>query len=210
MELRGLSDISDTIKSVLKHRIIISMTLLAGGASLFVGNAHHAQMPEFTLALVPGDDGSFYTILLTASGIGALAAGIILESRSLLEANARTTFILVFLWCLMIIGFAMSNNPYAALALLFFAGFLELTYNSMAQTLVQLHSPPRMRGRVIGLYSMSSLGLKAFSGITVGVGGAIAGIHWSLGISAAFLLAFTTILVFFTRRINSQTSEENK
>ena len=210
LELRGLSDISDTIKSVLKHRIIISMTLLAGGASLFVGNAHHAQMPEFTLALVPGDDGSFYAILLTASGIGALAAGIILESRSLLEANARTTFILVFLWCLMIIGFAISNNPYAALALLFFAGFMELTYNSMAQTLVQLHSPPRMRGRVIGLYSMSSLGLKAFSGITVGVGGAIAGIHWSLGISAASLLAFTTLLIFFTRRINSQTSEENK
>ncbi len=201
VELKGLADIVDTIKSVANHRVIISMTLLAGGASLFVGNSHHAQMPEFTLDLIPKDDGTFYAILLTASGIGALTAGLVLESRSLLEANARTAFILVFLWCFMIIGFAASTDPYLSVVLLFIAGFLELTYNSMAQTLVQLHAPPPMRGRIIGLFSMSFLGLKSFSGVTVGVGGAIVGIHWSLGISAALLIAFTALLVLYSLRI---------
>ncbi len=61
----------------------------------------------------------------------------------------------------------------------------------MAQTLVQLHAPPPIRGRVIGLYSMSSLGLRAFSGVTVGIGGSLIGIHWSLALSAMLLLAFT-------------------
>jgi hypothetical protein len=50
----------------------------------------------------------------------------------------------------------------AALALLFAAGFCELSFNAMAQTLVQVNAPTDMRGRVIGLYNMASLGLRAF------------------------------------------------
>ena len=177
------------------------MTLLVGGASLFVGNAHHAQMPAFTLDLLPNDDGIFYAILLAASGLGALSAGIILESRNLLQAKPHTAFILVFIWCVVIIGFAASSNAYLSVVLLVVAGFLELTYNSMAQTLVQLQAPINMRGRIIGLFNVSALGLKSFSGVTVGVGGAILGIHWSLGISAALLLAFSIVLMIYVMRI---------
>ena len=156
-KIQGIDDFFDTIRSVTRHRTIISMTLLAGGASLFVGNAHHAQMPAFTLDLLPNDDGIFYAILLAASGLGALSAGIILESRNLLQAKPHTAFILVFIWCVVIIGFAASSNAYLSVVLLVVAGFLELTYNSMAQTLVQLHAPIDMRGRIIGLFNMSAL-----------------------------------------------------
>lgn len=55
----------------------------------------------------------------------------------------------------------------------------------MAQSLVQLSAPPDMRGRVIGLFNMASLGLRAFSGISVGLLGSAIGIHWSLALSAA-------------------------
>ena len=64
------------------------------------------------------------------------------------------------------------------------AGFLELSFNAMAQSLVQINAPPDMRGRVIGLFNMASLGLRAFSGISVGVLGSLIGIHWSLALSA--------------------------
>jgi hypothetical protein len=40
---------------------------------------------------------------------------------------------------------------------------------------------------------MSAMGLRAFSGITVGVGGSLIGIHWSLAISAGVLF---TLLAF--------------
>ena len=58
----------------------------------------------------------------------------------------------------------------------------------MAQTLVQLHAPAGVRGRVIGLYNMSALGLRAFSGVTVGLVGGIIGVHAALAISAVALL----------------------
>jgi hypothetical protein len=52
-----------------------------------------------------------------------------------------------------------------------------------------------VRGRVIGLFSMSALGLRAFSGITVGLGGSLIGIHLSLALSAALLLAMILVML---------------
>ena len=192
--ISGLADILETLRSIASDRTIVSMIMLAGCASFLVGNAHQAQMPEFSRDL--GHDGGLhYSALLAATAAGALLAGIVLESRGLLAARARTAFILVLLWCGMIAGFSSATSYPLALALLFAAGFLDLSYNSMAMTLVQLNAPPAIRGRVVGLYNMSSLGLRSFSGITVGLGGSLIGIHWSLGLSAGALLIATIVLL---------------
>jgi hypothetical protein len=45
---------------------------------------------------------------------------------------------------------------------------------------------------------MASMGLKAFSGLTVGVAGGLIGVHWSLALSAMVLLAITLALFAFT------------
>ena len=59
----------------------------------------------------------------------------------------------------------------------------------MAQTLVQMNAPANIRGRVIGLFSMSGLGMRAFAGVTVGVMDGVIGVHWSLALSALGLLS---------------------
>ena len=88
----------------------------------------------------------------------------------------------------------MSTSYALALVLLFAAGFLELSFYSMAQSLVQLHAPVQIRGRVIGLYSVAALGLRTFSGITIGIVGGFIGIHWSLSLSAIALLVILGVL----------------
>jgi MFS family permease len=194
----GLAEILAVIREAGRNRTIAAMILLAGGASFFVGNAYQAQMPEFATDLGHGHAGLGYSLLLSADAAGALTAGIVLESRGLLRAAPRTAFILTILWCLSIGGFAAAQTYPVALALLFAAGFFNLAFNAMAQTLVQLHAPEAIRGRVIGLYGMSALGLRAFSGITVGMLGSLIGIHWSLAASAAVLLAVTGVLLAST------------
>jgi hypothetical protein len=69
----------------------------------------------------------------------------------------------------------------------------------MNQTLVQLNAPPPIRGRVVGLYNMFAQGLRAFSGITIGVGGSIVGVHWSLALSATILLMLAVLLLYRMR-----------
>jgi hypothetical protein len=191
------------MRAIAGNRTIVSMTLLAGGASLFVGNAYQAQMPEFAQHLGHGDAGVAYGTLLAADAAGALIAGIVLESRGFLRPHPRTAFVLAMLWCCAIAGFAIARAFPVALALLFVSGFLQLAFAAMAQTLVQLHAPADIRGRVIGLYSMSSLGLRAFSGVTVGVLGSLIGIHSSLALAALVLLAMTAGLFAFATRVRA-------
>jgi MFS family permease len=187
--VRGLADVMHSAREVAGHPAILSMTLLAGAASFLVGNAYSPQMPGFALDLGHGDPGVTYSLLLAADAAGALVAGMVLEGRNLLPANPRLAIVLAMLWCISLVGFAMANHYALALALLFSAGFFELAFSAMAQTLVQIRAPVEMRGRVIGLFNMASLGLRAFSGISVGVLGSLIGVHWSLALAATAMLA---------------------
>jgi hypothetical protein len=72
----------------------------------------------------------------------------------------------------------------------------------MAQALVQINAPNQIRGRVIGVFSMSSNGLRTFSGLSVGLLGARIGIHNSLAYSAAALLAVYAVVLVARYRSN--------
>jgi transmembrane secretion effector len=196
-------DIVTTVRSVADNLPIVSMTLLGGAASFFVGNAYQAQMPGFAYDLGHGDPGLSYSMLLGADAAGALSAGFVLESRGLLTPAPRTACVLAMLWCWALGSFALIRVYPLALVLLFAAGFLELSFNTMAQTLVQLHAPPAIRGRVIGLFSMASLGFRTFSGLSVGLAGSMIGIHRSLTLSAAAVFVVTGVLLAVTGRTTS-------
>ncbi len=176
---------------------IFSMILLGGATSLLVGTAFQAQMPEFAHDYGHDKEDLAYSVLLGANAAGAVIGGLLLEGRGLLQASARNAAICSILWCLAIAGFAASTSYHLSIVLLFGAGLLNLAFHSMAQTLVQLQAPTQLRGRLIGLFNMSNNGLKAFSGVTVGVVGGLIGIHWSLALSAMILLAVTVALFAF-------------
>lgn len=182
------------LRETASNPTILSMILLGGATSLLVGNAYQAQMPEFAHDFGHDKQDLAYSIMLGASAGGAAVGGLLLEGTGWLKANARNAAICSILWCLTIVGFAAATNYLLALALLFGSGVLNLAFLSMAQTLVQLQAPPQLRGRLIGLFNTSNNGLRAFSGVTVGVVGGLIGIHWSLAISAMVLLAVTIAL----------------
>jgi MFS family permease len=189
------------MRDVAGNVTIVSMLLLAGTASFFVGNSYHAQMPGFAHDLGHGDPGTAYSMLLAADACGALLAGVLLEKLALLEPNPRTALILALVWACALGCFAFTFSYPLALALLFVAGFFELSFSSMAQTLVQLNAPAPIRGRVIGLFSMSALGMRAFSGVSVGLIGSLIGIHISLAVSAGIVLVAIIALLLRFRAV---------
>jgi len=193
--VRGLQDIIQTMRDISGKSTIISMILLAGAASFFVGNGYQAQMPGFAHDLGHGDPGLLYSLLLGADAAGALIAGIVLESRGFLKPHPRTALILAIAWCAILVSFAINQNYYLAITLLLLCGFFELSFNSMAQSIVQINAPTEIRGRVIGLYNMSALGLRAGSGITVGLVGGMIGIHASLAIAGVILMMLISFIL---------------
>jgi len=192
--IKGFSDITQTIKDIASNPMLLSMLTLAGAASFLMGNSYQAQMPGFVEDLAHGNPNVAYSMLLAADALGALIAGLVLEGKNLLPASPKSALILAFLWCISLTGFALSPNLDMAVVLLVFAGFLELSFSSMTQAIVQMNAPENMRGRVVGLYNMSSLGMRAGSGLVVGVGGSLIGIHYAMILSCALLISVVSVL----------------
>jgi MFS family permease len=183
--VRGIGDIVQTIAEVRAIPVLASMTILAGGAAFFVGNSYQAQMPGFAQDLGHGNPGAAYAALLAADATGALLAGFLLEARGGIFRIATTSAIVLSIaWAASLFGFAGMRSYPLALACLFFAGFCELSFSSMAQTIVQMNAPDASRGRVLGLYTMAASGLRTFSGVTVGLVGGALGVHASLALAA--------------------------
>ena len=195
--VRGLADIVQTAREVRSIPVVAAMIALAGATSFFIGNSYQAQMPNFAQDLGHGDPGTAYSMLLAADAAGALLAGIVMESRGgLFQPRPRAAMALAAAWAIALGGFALTRSYPAGLALLLLAGFFELAFSSMTQTLVQIHAPLPSRGRVLGLYNMAAAGLRTFSGVTVGLAGSILTVHSSLAVSAGlFVVAVTALAV---------------
>jgi MFS family permease len=196
------SEAIQLLRAVAQNRPIITMIILGGSASLLVGNVFQTLMPAFAVDLGAREADFAYSALLMATAAGAVTGGFLLEGKGWIQAKPRNAIACAILWCIAIAAFAFSTNYYLSVGLLFFAGILNLAFYSSAQTIVQILAPAHLRGRLIGLFTMSALGLRAFSGVTVGVTGALIGVHRSLALSAIVLFGITIAL--FTYALPAQ------
>ena len=190
----GLLDALRVFAEVRGDRRIVTMIVLGGATSFFVGNAFQAQMPEYAHHLGADQAGAGYSVLLAANAVGAILGTALLESANVLSPGVRTAIACAVAWGVTIGLFPAAPNYPAAVTLLVLAGAFNLAFASMAQTLVQLLAPPHVRGSVVGLFNTAILGLRAGSGVTVGVLGAVIGIQWSLALSATVVVLIATVL----------------
>jgi len=185
VQTRKLS-IGDAWQAVIEagsNRAIFSMIAMAGMASFLIGS-FNPQMPEFARDLSSFDASRTYTMLLIASGLGAVLGGLALELAGATKVTVNMAIAGAAVWGLCVAGFGLTQSYPAALVFLFVAGFGQLSFNSMAQTIVQIQAPPEKRGRLIGAFSMAQLGLRSGAGVSVGVVGNAIGLHPALGLSA--------------------------
>jgi MFS family permease len=202
--VNGIRDIVDTIGAVRKIPVLGLAILLSGAASFFIGNSYQAQMPGFAADLGGVEPGVAYSMLLGADAAGALLAGLTLElGLRLTRVTPLASMGFALGWASALACFAFTRSYPLALLFLFAAGFCELSFSSMNQTIVQLNAPGAIRGKVLGLFGMSSAGLRLFSGIFVGLLGERVGIHRSMvGACVVFLLA-TAWMTLEQRRLRA-------
>jgi MFS family permease len=195
----SLIDSVRVLREVGGNHTLVSMIILGGLGSFFVGASMQSSMPIFAQDLGAGSAGTAYGILLFANGAGGVLGGILLEATGRLPASIPAAVLSTGVYGLSTLGFAIAGNYPLAVLLLVVGGVANLASMSIGQTVVQLLAPPGDRGRVIGVYGMSANGLRFGSGVTVGLFGAIVGIHWSLGLSAAALCVGTVLAALFAR-----------
>jgi MFS family permease len=133
-------------------------------------------MARFTLH---GEAGT-YAALTAAMGIGAVIGGIYTASRR--KAGPRTLVISAALFGSTILMTAIAPNLILALLALVLVGFFSINFTSLANVTLQLESAPEMRGRVMALWTMASLGSTPIGGPIIGWIGELASARWALAV----------------------------
>jgi MFS family permease len=197
----GLGELIALVGEARADRRLTTMMLLGAATSLFVGSAFQAQMPEYAYRLGATEAKVWYSILLAANAAGALLGALLLESLDV-PPRARAAILCAAAWAVTLLLFPVAPGYAVAVALLVVGGGFNIAFTSMAQTLVQLLAPPDIRGRMVGLFNTAMLGLRAGSGVTVGLLGAAVGVHWSLMLSAALVVGATAWL--YAREVASR------
>jgi MFS family permease len=184
------------LREVGEDRVLTTMIVLAGLGAFFVGASMQSAMPEFA-----GDfgAGAAYGILLLANGAGGVLGGLLLEVTDRIRPTVRAALVSTLVYGATTVGFALTGSLPLAVVLLLVGGTAAMASMTISQTVVQLRARPEERGRVLGVYGMSSGGLRAGSGFTVGLLGAAVGIRWSLALSAAALCVGTLAAALWSR-----------
>ena len=184
-------------REVSKDRVLISMIILAGIGSFFVGASMQTVMPSIAGTMDGMSSGTAYGVLLFANGLGGVLGGLILEGTSWLRSTVRTAVWTTAVYGASTVLFAWTHNWAAAALLLVIGGICNLAAMSITQTIAQLLAPRAKRGQVVGVYGVSANGLRMGSGITVGFLGGVVGLRTSLGLSALALCACTAVVAVY-------------
>ncbi len=106
--------------------------------------------------------------MLSAVGLGAVAAALALASRGDFAGKGRGVRLASLAFALSLAGFGLSRHYGVALAWLALLGAAMTSASSLINTLMQERAPDRLRGRVISLYALAWLGLVPLGTLQAG------------------------------------------
>ena len=143
-------------------------------------------MPMFAAKILHGKARTL-GVLMGATGVGALIAGLTLASRRGVKGLGRWIAIACAGFGTGLILFSFSRWYLLSLCLLVPVGFSMMTQMASSNTLIQAMVPDRLRGRTMAVYSMMFMGMAPLGALlsgaladrigaphTVAIGGAIA------------------------------------
>jgi MFS family permease len=162
-----VAHVIEGFRFVIANRPIHALLMLLGIASV-TGMPFTVLMPVFADRILHGGPKALGW-LTGCSGVGALAAALLLAGRQTLKglggwvATASTTFGAG----LVIFGF--SRAYWFSGAILVLVGFSIMLQMGASNTLIQSMVPDHLRGRVMSVYSMMVLGMAPFGGLLAGL-----------------------------------------
>ncbi len=145
---------------------IRSLLLLLGLVSL-MGMPYAVLMPIFA-AQILNHGANGLGILMGASGLGALAAALLLASRKTLKGLGTFVGASSGIFGVCLILFSFSRSFWLSALLLVPVGFAMMLQMSSSNTLVQAMVPDRLRGRVMAVYSMMFMGMAPIGALLAG------------------------------------------
>jgi MFS family permease len=143
-----------------------ALLLLLGLVSV-MGMPYSVLMPIIAARVLHGGPNA-YGLLMSASGVGALAGAALLTLRRHIHGLGRWVAVSAMCFGLSLIAFSFSRLLWLSALLLVPAGFFMMVEMAASNTLIQSMIPNRLRGRVMSVYSMMFMGMAPVGALIAG------------------------------------------
>ncbi len=182
----AMLELRQGIAYVAGHARILLLLGIVSLTSLF-GMTFATLMPAWAVRILHGDART-NGLLLSARGVGALSSALFLASSSTL-ARGKALALGLAAFPASLLAFAFLPHLAPSLALLVCVGAASILIYNAANALVQTLADDALRGRVMGLYSLSVLGLMPVGSLLAGIVAERIGEPGTLMLSSGVMLA---------------------
>jgi MFS family permease len=183
------SDLADGLRFVARDRVVLVLVLLAAAPGLFVLN-YLALLPVYARDILAiGAPG--LGLLTGAIGLGALLAAVALAIARPAGGSGRLVLGGLAIASASLVVFGVSRSLPVSLVALAIIGAFQVAYYSTTNTLIQVLVPARLRGRVLSLYTLTSIGLIPIGNLAAGFVGESRGVE--LALSGGGLIALLAV-----------------
>jgi len=197
----GLRDIGDAL-SYLRGQRTLAMLLIVHLFIVVFSMPYQRLLPGFVAdVLADGDveaSGLPLGMLLTATGVGALAGSLVIASIP----GRRRGRLLLFGTALMgaaLLAFTRSDAFWLSMGIVVVMGVGQSARQALSQVLIQTHVSNEYRGRISSIMMME-MGLTSFGTFGIGILAAAIGVREALGLAAVALMLVAVVVYAFVPR----------
>ena len=194
--------IKEGVRYVLGHQMIRTLISLIVVTSLF-GVSFAVLLPAWAVKVF-GGDATTNGWLQSARGVGALIGALVIASLGRFDFKGRLLTYGSFAFPLLVLGFSFVRRLPLSLVVLVGTGIANIFIFNLANALVQTLVRDDLRGRVMGIYSLTFFGFLPVGALWIGTMaerfGETAAVMMNAGIML-FLCAGIAILVPELRRL---------
>lgn len=187
------------IRFVNERRLIIVLLTVPALLSL-LGLPFIVLMPAVARNLI-GLGASGLGYLMGGAGLGAVAAALFIASKETPERRDRLILTSATFFSLALVLLAMAHTFWVAFLLLFVMGGTIVGTLTLANTTLQMTSPPELRGRIMALYYMAIAGLMPFGSLQAGALAQAISTRFALGLGGVICLAYFVLLQIYLNRL---------
>ena len=192
-------DLLHGVRYVLAHREILALLMLALIFSVF-GISYFALLPAFADRVLHLD-ATGYGALNGMLGVGAVCAAFFIARYG--EGGQRGRWLVAanLAFPIGLLAFANTASPTLALLLAFLLGIGFMFEFTLVNTLLQTGVPDDMRGRVMGLYTLTFFGFAPFGNLALGQWAEIKGMSLTISISALLTLILAACVIVLVPKL---------
>lgn len=162
----ALHDLKEGFGYVLGHRMIRTLISLIVVTSMF-GVSFAVLLPAWAVKVL-GGDATTNGWLQSARGIGALIGALTIASLGRFDFKGRLLTIGAFAFPLLVLAFSFVRHLPLSLVVLMGTGVAVIFIFNLANSLVQTLVRDELRGRVMGLYSLTFFGFLPVGALWIG------------------------------------------